>query len=300
MSSRRTLVTGCYGQLGRAVRALAEARGVAGDFDFCDIDTFDMGDAAAYDGVDWDAYGTVINCGAFTAVDAAETPEGRVSCWRANATGPSLLARTCAAHDATLVHVSSDYVFDGTRELHDEEEPLSPISVYGQSKAAGDLAVMGCPRHYILRSSWVIGDGRNFVRTMWGLSDRVASGELARVTVVDDQEGRLTFTDQMAAAIFHLLDAGAPYGLYDMTGSGAVRTWADVARATFEAANGNGDAVVPVTTAEYYASASGPVAPRPEHSALDLAKLEATGFSPRDWEDELAEYLGRLREELGR
>ena len=300
MSSRRTLVTGCYGQLGRAVRALAEARGVAGDFDFCDIDTFDMGDAAAYDGVDWDAYGTVINCGAFTAVDAAETPEGRVSCWRANATGPSLLARTCAAHDATLVHVSSDYVFDGTRELHDEEEPLSPISVYGQSKAAGDLAVMGCPRHYILRSSWVIGDGRNFVRTMWGLSDRVASGELARVTVVDDQEGRLTFTDQMAAAIFHLLDAGASYGLYDMTGSGAVRTWADVARATFEAANGNGDAVVPVTTAEYYASASGPVAPRPEHSALDLAKLEATGFSPRDWEDELAEYLGRLREELGR
>lgn len=300
MSSRRTLVTGCYGQLGRAVRALAEARGVAGDFDFCDIDTFDMGDAAAYDGVDWDAYGTVINCGAFTAVDAAETPEGRVSCWRANATGPSLLARACAAHDATLVHVSSDYVFDGTRELHDEEEPLSPISVYGQSKAAGDLAVMGCPCHYILRSSWVIGDGRNFVRTMWGLSDRVASGELARVTVVDDQEGRLTFTDQMAAAIFHLLDAGAPYGLYDMTGSGAVRTWADVARATFEAANGNGDAVVPVTTAEYYASASGPVAPRPEHSALDLAKLEAAGFSPRDWEDELAEYLGRLREELGR
>ncbi|WP_129583782.1 sugar nucleotide-binding protein [Thermophilibacter mediterraneus] len=92
MSSRRTLVTGCYGQLGRAVRALAAARGVAGDFDFCDIDTFDMGDAAAYDGVDWDAYGTVINCGAFTAVDAAETPEGRVSCWRANATGPS---RSC-------------------------------------------------------------------------------------------------------------------------------------------------------------------------------------------------------------
>ena len=136
MGSRRTLVTGCYGQLGRAVRALAEARGVAGDFDFCDIDTFDMGDPSAYDGVDWGLYGTVINCGAFTAVDAAETPEGRVACWRANATGPSLLARACAAHEITLVHVSSDYVFDGTREMHDEDEPLSPISVYGQSKAA--------------------------------------------------------------------------------------------------------------------------------------------------------------------
>ena len=194
--------------------------------------------------------------------------------------------------------MSSDYVFDGTRELHDEGEPISPLSVYGQSKAAGDLAVAGCPAHYVLRSSWVIGDGRNFVRTMWGLSDRVAAGELPRVSVVDDQEGRLTFADQMAAAILHLLDGRAPYGTYDCTGSGAVRTWADIARATFDAANGNGDAVVPVSTAEYYANAAGPVAPRPAHSALDLSKLEAAGFTPRDWEDELAEYLGRLKEEL--
>ena len=144
----------------------------------------------------------------------------------------------------------------------------------------------------------VIGAGKNFVRTMWGLSDRVAAGELPQVTVVDDQEGRLTFTDQMAAAIFHLLDSGAPYGLYDMTGSGGVRTWADIARATFDAANGNGDKVVPVATEAYYASAKGPIAPRPEHSALDLSKLEAAGFRPRDWEEELAEYLESLRAEL--
>ncbi len=298
MAPRRTLVTGANGQLGRAVRALAEARPDADTFDYCDIDTFDMSDPAQYDRYDWSLYGAVINCGAYTAVDAAETPEGRAAAWRANAAGPALLARTCAEHGITLVHVSSDYVFDGTRELHDEGEPLSPLSVYGQSKAAGDLAVAGCPAHYVLRSSWVIGDGRNFVRTMWGLSDRVAAGELDRVTVVDDQEGRLTFADQMAAAIMHLLDGRASYGTYDCTGSGAVRTWADVARATFDAANGNGDAVVPVSTAEYYAGAAGPVAPRPAHSALDLSKLEATGFTPRDWEDELAEYLGRLKEEL--
>ena len=298
MAPRRTLVTGANGQLGRAVRALAEARPDADTFDYCDIDTFDFSDPAQYDRYDWSLYGAVINCGAYTAVDAAETPEGRAAAWRANAAGPALLARTCAEHGITLVHVSSDYVFDGTRELHDEGEPLSPLSVYGQSKAAGDLAVAGCPAHYVLRSSWVIGDGRNFVRTMWGLSDRVAAGELDRVTVVDDQEGRLTFADQMAAAIMHLLDGRASYGTYDCTGSGAVRTWADVARATFDAANGNGDAVVPVSTAEYYAGAAGPVAPRPAHSALDLSKLEATGFTPRDWEDELAEYLGRLKEEL--
>ena len=107
-----------------------------------------------------------------------------------------------------------------------------------------------------------------------------------------------SLTDQMAAAIFHLLDSGAPYGLYDMTGSGAVRTWADIARATFDAANGNGDKVVPVATEAYYASAKGPIAPRPEHSALDLSKLEAAGFRPRDWEEELAEYLESLRAEL--
>ena len=212
MAPKRTLVTGCNGQLGRAVRGLAEERGLLGTFDFCDVDTFDMSDPEAYGRYDWDLYGTVINCGAYTAVDRAETPEGRVLAWKANATGPALLARTCAEHGITLVHISSDYVFDGTRELHDEGEPLSPVSVYGQSKAAGDIAVAGCPRHYILRSSWVIGDGRNFVRTMAALSGRVADPDdrLSQVTVVNDQLGRLTFTRDMAAAILHLLDGRAP------------------------------------------------------------------------------------------
>ena len=296
MEPRRTLVTGCNGQLGRAVRALAEEQGLLDTFDFCDIDTFDFSDPKAYDQYDWSLYGTVINCGAYTAVDKAETPEGRVTCWAANATGPALLARTCANHDITLVHISSDYVFDGTCELHDEGEALSPISVYGQSKAAGDLAVEGCPRHYILRSSWVIGDGHNFVKTMKSLSDRVANPEdkLNGVTVVDDQLGRLTFTRDMAAAVFHLLNASAPYGVYDCTGSGAVRSWADIARTVFDAANDNGDAVTPVSTAEYYASAAGPVAPRPHFSALDLSKLEAAGFHMPDWEAELSEYLEEL------
>ena len=295
MAPKRTLVTGCNGQLGRAVRALAEERGVAKDFDFCDIDTFDMSDPDAYAQYDWSLYGTVINCGAYTAVDKAETPEGRATAWKANATGPALLARTCSEHGITLVHVSSDYVFDGTAEVHTEDEPLSPLSVYGQTKAAGDIAVAGCPRHYIMRSSWVIGEGHNFVKTMKGLSDRVADPEdkLTQVTVVDDQLGRLTFTRDMAEAIFHVLGTHAPYGTYDCTGSGAVKSWADIARAVFDAANGNGDRVVPVSTADYYATAAGPVAPRPVHSALDLAKLEATGFSMPDWEERLVAYMRR-------
>ena len=215
------------------------------------------------------------------------------SAWKANATGPALLARTCAEHGITLVHVSSDYVFDGTAEVHTEGEPFSPLSVYGQTKAAGDIAVAGCPRHYIMRSSWVIGEGHNFVKTMKGLSDRVADPEdgLTQVTVVDDQLGRLTFTRDMAAAIFHVLGTHAPYGTYNCTGSGAVKSWADIARAVFEAANGNGDKVVPVSTADYYAGAEGPVAPRPVHSALDLSKLESVGFHMPDWEEELLSLL---------
>ena len=300
MTPKRTLVTGCTGQLGRAVRTLAEERGLADWFDYCDIDTFDLSDPAAYQGSDWSLYGTVVNCGAYTAVDKAETSEGRVACWKANATGPALIARVCAEHGITLVHVSSDYVFDGTRELHPEDEPFAPMGVYGQSKAAGDLAVGGCPKHYIARSSWVIGDGRNFVKTMMGLSDRVAAGEISQVTVVDDQVGRLSFTRDMAEGIFWLLgyregdvepSSPAPYGTYNLTGSGEPKSWAQIAKRVFELANGNADKVVPVATADYYAGVAGPVSPRPEHSAMDLSKIVAIGFNPSDWERELDEYV---------
>ena len=154
----------------------------------------------------------------------------------------------------------------------------------------------GCTRLDFLRFSWVIGEGRNFVMTLKGQSDRVSDPEdgRAQVTVVDDQLGRLTFTRDRAQAIFHVLDAKAPYGTYVCTGSGAVRSWADIARAVFEAAIGIADLVGPVSTADYYASAEGPVAPRPVPSALDLSKLEAAGFHMPDWEEELGEYLKTL------
>ena len=307
MRPKRTLVTGSRGQLGRAVLALAQERGLSALFDGGDIDRFDFSDPEAYGSIDWGSYATVINCGAYTAVDRAETPEGRVACWTANATGPGLLARTCAERGITLVHVSSDYVFDGTAEPHPEGEALSPLSVYGQAKAAGDVAVGGCPAHYILRSSWVIGDGHNFVKTMMGLSRRCADAgdALSEVTVVDDQLGRLTFARDMARAIFWLLgyregdvapSAPAEPGVYNMTGSGAVKSWADIAARVFELTCGNAESVRPVSTAEYYAASEGPIAPRPVHSALDLAKIEAAGYAPPDWEQELDEYVAGLLE----
>ncbi len=304
MEPRRTLVTGCNGQLGRAVREYVDEHGLQG-FEFTDINEFDFSDPAAYNERDWSLYGTIINCGAYTAVDKAETPEGRVAAWKANAQGPALLAKTAARHNITLVHVSSDYVFDGTQELHDESETFSPLGVYGQSKAAGDLAVENCPKYYILRSSWVIGDGHNFVKTMQTLSNRVADPEdkLDHVTVVDDQYGRLTFTADMAQAIFHLLGyrdnspepvKPADYGTYNLTGSGQQASWAEIAAEVFDQANGNGDKVCPVSTAEYYANATTPISPRPIHSALDLTKIENTGYQSTDWRENLKTYMSTL------
>ena len=290
MAPRRTMVTGCNGQLGRAIRAYVDVHHLEG-FEFNDIDTFDFSDPEQYDQFDWSLYGTIINAGAYTAVDKAETPEGRALAWKANAQGPALLARVAREHNITLVHVSSDYVFDGSRELHDETEAFAPLGVYGQSKAAGDIAVANAPRHYILRSSWVIGEGHNFVKTMMALSDKVAKGDLPEVTVVDDQYGRLTFTRDMADAIFHLLDNGAAYGTYDLTGSGAVRSWADIARTVFDLTNGNGGKIKPISTAEYFANAKAPVSPRPTYSALDLAKIETTGLDVPDWEESLKAYV---------
>ena len=128
------------------------------------------------------------------------------------------------------------------------------------------------------------------------MSDRVADAgdELDHVTVVDDQNGRLTFTDQMAEGIFHLLQEHAPYGIYDLTGSGHTKSWYEIASEVFELRNANSSAVIPVSTAEYYGSSEGPIALRPRHSTLSLGKVRSVGFIPRDWEDELKEYVARL------
>ncbi|MDF9715009.1 sugar nucleotide-binding protein [Nocardioides sp. ChNu-153] len=285
MQPRRALVVGARGQLGRALQAVFPGAdlvdlGEPGD----GVERLDLTDADAVAAWPWNDYDVVLNAAAYTAVDAAETPEGRVVCWAANATAPATLARLAAEHRFTLVHVSSDYVFDGTHPLHPEDERLSPLGVYGQAKAAGDLAVGTAPRHYLLRTSWVIGDGKNFVRTMQTLA-----GNGVTPTVVDDQRGRLTFTSELARAVRHLVDTGAPYGTYNVTGGGDVLSWADYAKRVYELAGRSADDVTPITTEEYEAGKT--LAPRPRNSALDLAKVEATGFVPRDALEQLEEYV---------
>ena len=281
---KKTLIVGANGQLGTALRA------EYGDAPWVEYATRETLDIAA-PGLDtarrWRDYDTIINAAAYTAVDTAETPEGRAAAWAANVTGVTALARIATANGITLVHVSSDYVFDGTKpSAYTEDDAVAPLGVYGQTKAAGDAVVATVPRHYIIRTSWVIGEGKNFVRTMASLAERGVDP-----AVVDDQTGRLTFTDTIAGAIRHLLDSGAPFGVYNVTNDGPPMTWHEVAREVFRRTGHDPDRARPVSTAEYFASATSPVAPRPANSELDLHRIRAAGFEPHDAAEALAAYL---------
>jgi len=218
-------------------------------------------------------------------VDAAETPEGRTTAWRVNANGVAHLSKIATEYSITLINLSSEYVFDGSRELHNEDEPFAPLGVYGQTKAAGDAIASTVPHHYTIRTTWVIGDGNNFVRTMQSLAERDI-----KPSVVSDQIGRLTFVDDLARGIKHLIEKNAPYGTYNLTGDGEPASWADIAKLVYEASDKPGDDVTPVTTAEYYKDKEN-IAPRPLQSTLNLAKIKATGFSPTDWREALQKYL---------
>jgi dTDP-4-dehydrorhamnose reductase len=254
------------------------------DATLVDKDQFDMTDPATYTQVDWTSYDAIINVAAMTNVDGAETPEGRRVAWAVNASAVGLLAATAVTHDLTLIHISSDYVFDGENDPHMENETFAPLGVYGQTKAAGDIAAAVAPKHYIIRTSWVIGGGKNFIGIMKELADKGVSP-----SVVDDQTGRLTFTTTLAAAITHLLETTPAYGTYNCSNDGDSVSWADIARLVFEKAGRKPEDVTKVTTTEYYQGKDG-IAPRPLHSTMSLDKLRTTGFTPTDWREELEIY----------
>lgn len=269
----RTLILGAGGQVGRALAAaLPEATALPRA-------AFDIATPGALAG--WDL---VVNAGGFTDVDGAEA--ARAQAWRANALGPAALAGAAREHGCTLVHFSTEYVFDGTSPRpYREDDPVAPLSVYGSSKAAGDLVVQGLPRHYLLRPTWVVGAGRNFVRTMLGLAGRGVAP-----SVVDDQTGRLTFAAELAAAVSTLVRTGAPFGTYHVTGGGEAASWADVAREVYRLA---GHAHVPVTgtsTARYFADKPHS-AHRPANSVLDTGKAAAACVAMPDWRASLADYV---------
>lgn len=280
MDSSKFLITGASGQLGRALQA-KYPNAVATDSNELDITSQEA--LAAYD---WSRVSAIMNAAGYTNVDGAETPEGKVAAWQVNAKAVENLAMISTQNNLVLVHFSTDYVFDGTKTPHKEEEPFSPLGVYGKAKAAGDENAAKTPKHYIVRTSWVIGDGKNFVRTMLELGQKGITPN-----VVADQTGRPTFTSELAKAVDFLIEKPAPYGTYNVSNEGDAVSWADLTRVIFKEADFDLK-VTDTTTQEYFATKPG-VAPRPLNSTLDLTKIESLGFKPADWRKDLRQYISK-------
>ena len=278
VSDRRYLVTGGGGMLAADLRQALAGRSAT----FLDRATLDITDEdaarAAVRGHD-----VIINAAAFTAVDAAETEED--AAYAVNATGAANLARAAASSGATLVQVSTDYVFDGTATTpYAEDEVRKPVSAYGRTKAEGErLALdLGPERTYIVRTAWLYGkNGGNFAKTMLKLA--AARDEL---TVVDDQVGQPTWTLDLAKQIVALVDSDAPAGVYHGTNAGQA-SWFEFARAIFAGAGLDPERVKPTDSAAFVRPA-----PRPAYSVLGHNAWISAGIPPlRSWEEALAEAM---------
>ncbi|MFD0318838.1 dTDP-4-dehydrorhamnose reductase [Streptomyces flavalbus] len=287
----RWLVTGAGGMLGRDTVAALTRRGadVTGlartALDVTDPDAIERAFTEHRPDI-------VVNCAAYTAVDAAETDEARALA--VNGDGPRLLARACAASGARLLHVSTDYVFDGDARTspYPEDHPPAPRTAYGRTKLAGERAVLGeLPEHAaVVRTAWLYGvHGPSFVRTMMALE---ASRDT--VDVVDDQRGQPTWSADVAERLADLgpLTGPAAHGVFHATGAGEA-TWYELAREVFRGLGADPDRVRPTTSAAYPRPA-----PRPAYSVLAHGRWAAVGLpEPRDWRAALHEALPQIRKE---
>ncbi|NUR41564.1 MAG: dTDP-4-dehydrorhamnose reductase [Streptomyces sp.] len=288
MSDNRIwLVTGAGGMLGQDVLArLAEAgeRTVA-----LDRAALDLTDADAVRGaLNTHLPAVVVNCAAWTAVDDAESQEK--DALRINGDGPAHLAAACAATGAVLLHVSTDYVFPGDATTpYAEDAPTGPRSAYGRTKLAGERAVLGIERGYVVRTAWLYGTGGpNFVRTMIKLE-----GVKDTLDVVDDQRGQPTWSADLAGLLYDLgrgaLAGTAPAGVYHGTSSGET-TWYGLTREIFRLLGADPDRVRPTTSEAFVRPA-----PRPAYSVLGHDRFAAAGLTPlRDWRTALTEAFPEI------
>lgn len=272
------LITGCNGQLGRALNELlADNKEIR--IKNTDVDTLDICNLEAVRGMVADVKpDVIINCAAHTAVDRCETD--RDNAYNINANGPKNLAIAAKENGASIVQVSTDYVFDGDSEKpYYEEDAVNPQSVYGATKLAGEQEVAkAAEQYYIVRTAWLYGEGKNFVRTMLNLAKTND-----RITVVNDQFGSPTTALELAKAILYILENGE-YGIYHATCEG-VTSWYEFACRIFKEAGVKVE-VVPVSSEEYKAEAK-----RPKYSVLENAHLKKINYTMKNWEDALVEYL---------
>lgn len=274
------LITGAAGQLGRELqRVFADCDVVAADRSMADITDRDAVDALV-DGIKPDL---IVHSAAFTAVDRCETEVE--TAFAANATGAMHVARAAQRVGAGMVHLSTDYVFDGLLgRPYTEFDAVNPRSAYGRSKEAGEQLVRShCERHWIVRTQWVHGvEGGNFARTMLRLGR-----ERGAVSVVDDQSGSPAFTFDLAPQIRRLVETGIP-GTYHVSNEGEC-TWFEFAAAVFEAA-GLDVALSPTDTASF-----GAPAPRPAYSVLDNLMTRQIGLPAMPhWRESLPTLIQQL------
>ena len=281
----RVLVTGANGQLGSELVALYRAR--SGDsvlgVDLPDVDiTSDASVGAVFSSFSPDV---VINCAAWTAVDAAE--ENEAGALAVNGEGPRVLARACRAAGAWLVQISTDYVFSGeATSPYAEDATPDPRSAYGRTKLAGELAVIEelPDSHYIVRTAWLYGhQGNNFVKTMLRLES-----ERETIDVVDDQVGQPTYAADLAAQIVELLDARPAAGIFHGTNSGEV-SWHGFTQEIFRQIGADPARVIAVTSEQFVRPA-----PRPAYSVLGHQRWAEVGVPEmRDWREAIAEAMQR-------
>jgi len=262
----RWLVVGSRGMLGTDLMSALEGRDATG----VDIGEIDITREASVDDV-LPGFDVVVNCAAYTAVDAAEEHEEVARL--VNGEGPAHLAAACARTGALLVQISTDYVFDGTASApYPEDARLCPAGAYGRTKAAGERAVRELlpERGLILRTAWLYGaHGPNFVRTIAGLES-----EREVIDVVDDQRGQPTWSTHLAERVVACVDAGVPPGTYHATSSGET-TWYGLARRVFELLGADPERVRPTTTDRFPRPA-----PRPAYSVLGHGRWADVGLAP--------------------
>jgi dTDP-4-dehydrorhamnose reductase len=269
------LVIGSRGQLGSDMMALLGDRAVGLDTPDIDITDVDSVSDAVYD----IAPSVVVNCAAYTAVDAAETDEDTAAL--VNGTGPANIA--AAASQARLIHVSTDYVFDGTASApYAEDATPNPSSAYGRTKLLGEAAVLRHPDAYVVRTAWLYGvNGQNFVKTMLSLEQTRET-----LSVVDDQVGQPTWSHDLAEQLILLGESDAQPGIYHGTNSGQV-SWFGFTRRIFELIGADPQRVQPTTTEAFPRPA-----PRPAYSVLGHDRWEAQGLPQmRAWDSALAAAL---------
>ncbi len=280
------LVTGANGQLGAALRNISD-RFDGFRFYFTDVDTLDICDKSQVgDYMKSHGISCVVNCAAYTAVDKAEDDEE--ACMRINCDAVRNIGEIAALLGARVVHVSTDYVFDGcATHPYRESDTTNPASVYGRTKLAGEQALLSsCEDSVIIRTAWLYSEtGTNFVKTMLRLGT-----ERDMLGVVADQRGTPTYAGDLADVIKAILTAGSFVpGVYHYTNEGAC-TWYDFAVKIFELANVKCE-VNPLTTAEYPTRAK-----RPVYSILDKSKIKETyGIRIPAWEDSLSKCLQHLQ-----